>query len=107
MKKELTVHFKGIQAHAAGAAHLGHSALDAMLLTFQGINFLREHIPPGCQLDYTIIGSTGPVNIIHKSARARFVLNAPDMETLTMLNKRVFSIVKGATIMTKTKFTVE
>src|SRR5690606_30420272 len=41
--------FYGQAAHASAAPHLGRSALDAVELMNVGSNYLREHIPPGCQ----------------------------------------------------------
>ena len=37
--------FTGRAAHAAGAPHLGRSALDAVELMNVGVNYMREHMP--------------------------------------------------------------
>lgn len=41
----VTYHFTGVSAHAAGLAHIGRSALDAVELMNVGANYLREHVP--------------------------------------------------------------
>ena len=38
--------FHGVSAHAAIKPEKGRSALDALILAFQGIEFLREHVNP-------------------------------------------------------------
>ena len=45
------VTFHGKKAHAALKPEDGRSALDGLLMAFNGIEFLREHVPdgyPGC-----------------------------------------------------------
>ena len=51
--------FKGISAHAAGAPHLGRSALDAVELMDVGANYLREHIEPTDRIHYAITNTGG------------------------------------------------
>ncbi len=101
MKRELSVRFVGVGAHAAGAPEQGRSALDAMLLCFQGLSFLREHMPVGAQLAYRAVGNTGPCNIVHQSASCVITLDAraEDMDALTA---RVMKILDGACLMTET-----
>ncbi len=51
--------FKGVAAHASNAAHLGRSALDAVELMNDGVNFLREHMPQDCRVHYAITDAGG------------------------------------------------
>jgi aminobenzoyl-glutamate utilization protein B len=46
--------FHGVAAHAALAPERGRSALDAVMLTGNGIEFLREHVPSNSRIHYII-----------------------------------------------------
>ena len=51
-----TVTFHGKKAHAALKPEDGRSALDALLVAFQGVEFLREHVPEDTRMHYTLEG---------------------------------------------------
>lgn len=68
--------FHGKRAHAAIAPEKGRSALDALLLTFQGIEFLREHVPEDVRMHYTIVEAPGPANVIPEKAVGEFNLRS-------------------------------
>ena len=51
--------FKGRTSHAAGAPHLGRSALDAVELMNVGVNYLREHIIPEARVHYAVTNTGG------------------------------------------------
>src|SRR6185436_19150023 len=42
--------FRGVAAHAAFAPERGRSALDAVMLMGNGLEFLREHIPSNSRI---------------------------------------------------------
>ena len=44
--------FHGVSAHAAIKPEKGRSALDALILAFQGIEFLREHVNSDVKIHY-------------------------------------------------------
>lgn len=96
------VTFHGIPAHASGAPHLGRSALDAMMLTFHGLEIMREHVKDGCRIHYTVLESTGVSNIVHEKARAHVTLRSYDRRYLEDMVKRMENVVKGACLMTDT-----
>ena len=54
------VKFYGKRAHAALAPEKGRSAFDALLVAFNGIEFLREHVPDDTRMHYTVSGLPGP-----------------------------------------------
>ena len=56
---KFTVTFHGKKAHAALKPEAGRSALDALLLAFQAVEFLREHVPEDTRMHYTISQSPG------------------------------------------------
>ena len=52
---EIDFAFLGRASHAAGAPHLGRSALDAVELMNIGVNYMREHMPSTARIHYALI----------------------------------------------------
>lgn len=96
------VTFNGVGAHAALKPEQGRSALDAVLLTFQGIEFLREHVPDDVKMHYTILNAGGPANIVPKTAVAAVSLRSYSRPILDDVVNRVNRIFEGASMMTET-----
>lgn len=98
------VHFKGTSAHAAINPDLGRSALDALLLTFQGVEFLREHVREDTRMHYTVTDTYGlPANVVPDRAQGSFILRSYNTYTLEEIFKRFENIVRGAALMTDTE----
>lgn len=98
--------FDGTAAHAAGAPHLGRSALDAVELMNVGVQFLREHIPPHHGAHYAITdpGGVSP-NVVQAHARVLYMLRSDSVPNILKLAERVDDIAKGAALMTGTQVT--
>lgn len=94
------VTYHGKSAHAAGAPWLGRSAMDAMLLTFQGLEFLREHVKDGTRMHYSIKEAIGPSNVVPQKACAGFTLRSRNNDYLPELDARFHNVVNGACLMT-------
>jgi aminobenzoyl-glutamate utilization protein B len=95
--------FSGRAAHAAAAPHLGRSALDAVELMNVGVNYLREHMPPGARVHYAITDTGGIApNVVQAQARARHLVRAATLEEMWSLFSRVTDIARGAALMTGT-----
>lgn len=94
-----TVVYKGKKSHAAVAPENGRSAFDALLLAFQGIEFLREHVRDDVRMHYTISEVPGPENVIPSRAVGKFTLRSFSREYLNSLIERFRNIIKGASIM--------
>ncbi len=105
--KSYVVTFSGTGAHASSSPHEGRSALDAMILSFNGIEYLREHIKDGCRMHYTVLEATGPSNVVHERARALYTLRANDDDYLDEMKERFDRIMKGAALMTDTTFEIK
>ena len=96
--------FDGIAAHAAGAPHMGRSALDALELMNIGVQFLREHMPPSARIHYSIIDAGGiSPNVVQPHAEALYLIRAKTNDGVRDLYKRVLKIAEGAALMTETK----
>ncbi|SJZ76144.1 amidohydrolase [Cetobacterium ceti] len=102
-----TVKFHGTRAHAALAPEQGRSALDGIILLFQGIEFLREHIKDDTRIHYTITNGGGPANVVPKFAEAKFSLRSYDRVYLDSVIERFKKVVQGAALMTETTCEIE
>ena len=100
--------FKGISAHAAAAPHLGRSALDAAELFNVGIQYLREHIPDGCRMQYAYldVGGQAP-NVVQSSASLYYDFRAPKVSMVRELRPRIIRVAEGAAHMTETEMECE
>ena len=90
--------FKGKGAHAALAPEKGRSGLDALLIAFNGIEFLREHVPLDVRMHYTITELPGPMNVVPKKAVGEVALRSFSKETLNKVVLRFRDIIKGAAL---------
>ena len=96
--------FTGKSAHAAGAPHLGRSALDAVELMNVGVNYMREHMPDGARVHYAILDAGGIApNVVQGFAKVRYLIRAADLGELRPLVARVRKIADGAALMTETR----
>lgn len=98
--------FHGKMSHAAISPELGRSALDALLLTFNGIEFLREHVKDDTRIHYTINAPTGPANAVPVRAEGQFDLRSYNSIYLDQIIKRFENIIKGAALMTDTTYEI-
>jgi len=96
------VRFHGKSAHAAGSPWLGRSAMDAMLLTFQGLEFLREHIKDGSRIQYAIRQAIGPSNVVPQYAECLINVRSPENSYIPELLERMEKVCLGACMMTDT-----
>lgn len=101
------VTFHGKRAHAAIAPERGRSALDALLLAFQGIEFLREHVPDDVRMHYTIMETPGPANVVPAKAVGDFALRSFSKRELDELYERFENVIKGAALMAGVTYEIE
>lgn len=106
-RSSFKVTFYGKSAHAALKPEEGRSALDALLLTFQGVEFLREHVLEDTRMHYTILDAGGPSNVVPEKAVGSFSLRSYNSSYLKEVVERFEKIVKGASLMTETSYKIE
>ena len=94
------IEFRGKSAHAAAAPEEGINALDAVILTYNGINALRQHVTPDVRIHGIITHGGDAPNIVPDYAAARFYVRAATVPKLEALYARVVRIVEGAAQMT-------
>ncbi len=101
------VTFYGKEAHAAMNPEQGRSALDAILLSFHGIELLREHVLDDTRMHYTVLDAGGPTNVVPGKATAEYTLRSYNTSYLAQVVERFKKIIEGAALMTETTFTME
>ncbi|GFZ29537.1 amidohydrolase [Clostridium zeae] len=95
--------FYGKASHAAGAPEKGINALDAVLLTFNGINALRQHVTSDVRIHGIISDGGKAANIVPDKATAQFYVRAAKKKTLEEVVQKVNNVAKGAALMTGAK----
>jgi aminobenzoyl-glutamate utilization protein B len=94
--------FHGIAAHAAAGPERGRSALDAVMLMGNGLEFLREHIPSNSRVHYIITNGGAAPNIVPDSAEMYLYARNPSSVVLGNVWSRILKIAQGAALMTET-----
>ncbi len=103
----LTVTFHGKSAHAALKPEQGRSALDGLLLCFQGVEFFREHVREDTRMHYTILDAGGPANVVPERAQGEFIFRSYSSVHLDAILERFDDIAKGAALMSGTTVTLQ
>ena len=98
--------FHGVAAHAAMAPDRGRSALDAVMLMGNGIEFLREHVPSNTRIHYIIPKGGVAPNIVPDLAQMDLMARSPSNTTLKDVWGRIEKIAEGAALMTGTTLEV-
>lgn len=95
--------FHGVSSHAAGAPHLGRSALDAAELMSVGVNYLREHMESTERVHYAYIDAGGhSPNVVQAESRVKYLVRSTTGAKVRKLFDRVCNIARGAALMTGT-----
>ncbi|MCO7125199.1 M20 family metallopeptidase [Sporolactobacillus shoreicorticis] len=100
----VSIEFFGKPAHAAGAPEKGINALDAIILTFNGINALRQQLKEDIRIHGIITHGGDVPNVIPDYASAKFYLRAATRPELDEVKEKVLNIVKGAALATSTTY---
>jgi aminobenzoyl-glutamate utilization protein B len=99
--------FHGVAAHAAFAPDRGRSALDAVMLMGNGVEFMREHVPSSSRIHYIITKGGVAPNVVPDLAQIFLTARSPSGETLTDIWGRIQKIAQGAALMTQTTVDVK
>jgi amidohydrolase len=86
---EVQVIYHGRAAHASAMPHRGINALDALLLAYQAISNLRQHIRPNERIHGIITDGGQAPNIVPERAAGEFFVRAADEKALAALKPRV------------------
>ncbi len=92
----LKVEFFGKPSHAAAAPWEGVNALDAMLLTFNNINALRQQLKPDVRIHGIISKGGDAPNIIPEYTEGRFYVRAQQRIYLDEVVKKFYACGEAA-----------
>jgi aminobenzoyl-glutamate utilization protein B len=95
--------FTGLAAHASASPHQGRSALDAVELMSNGVNFMREHVKQDARIHYVITNGGGQPNVVPPEAEVWYYIRADKHADVEEYYEWVKEIADGAARMTRTK----
>jgi amidohydrolase len=99
--------FQGRAAHAASNPQDGVNALDAVMLTFTGINYLRQQLTDDVRIHGIVTEGGEAPNIIPDHCRALFYVRAAKKRIYEETFEKVQNCARGAALMTGAELTIE
>jgi amidohydrolase len=94
--QNLEIEFFGRAAHAAARPEAGINALEAMILSFNAVNSLRQHIEDRARIHGIITVGGEAANIVPAHTAGTFIVRAEDDSYLDELKVRVLNCFQGA-----------
>ncbi len=94
----VTIEFFGKAAHASSWPDHGVNALDAVILTFNAINALRQHVREDVRIHGIITHGGDAPNIVPAYAAADFYIRATDTPYATEVMQKVKACAEGAAL---------
>lgn len=98
--KRATFVFKGKAAHASSAPDEGISALDAVVLTFNATDMLREHVRDDVRIQGIIRKGGDAVNIVPDNAEAEFAVRSLSTASMEEVYERVVNCAEAGALAT-------
>jgi amidohydrolase len=96
----LEVEFFGKAVHAAAYPERGVNALEAMILAFNAVNSLRQHIEDSARIHGIITHGGEAANVVPSHSAATFLIRAMDNAYLDELKQKVLDCFEGAALAT-------
>jgi amidohydrolase len=96
----LEVEFFGREAHAAASPEQGINALAALILSFNAIDSLRQHIKSKARIHGIITDGGKAANIVPAYSAGNFLVRAEDTEYLEELKDKVLNCFTAAALAT-------
>ena len=97
---ELEIEYHGREAHAAAQPERGVNALEAMIIAFNSINSLRQHILRTARVHGVITDGGAAPNIVPGPTAASFLVRAEDDDYLEELKLKVAACFEAGSIAT-------
>lgn len=99
----IEVTFYGVSSHAAINPDQGRSAMDGLLLAFQGVEFMREHVKEDVRMHYTVADTCNiPANVVPNKVVGSFILRSYNVLVLENVYERFQKVIEGAALMSGT-----
>lgn len=102
----LDYEYFGKPAHAASCPEEGINALDSVILLFNGINALRQHVTDDIRIHGIITDGGYAPNIVPEYAKARFYIRANTIKAARSVAEKVKGIAEGAAMATGAKLKI-
>jgi amidohydrolase len=99
--------FYGKAAHAAAAPEKGINALDSVILLYNGLNALRQHVPKDVLIHGIISNGGAAPNIVPEYAEAEFYIRASKVKTMNNAIERAKKVAHAAADMTGATVEIE
>jgi amidohydrolase len=96
----LEVEFFGKESHAAASPEQGVNALEAMVISFNAINSLRQHIKGKARIHGIITDGGRAANIVPGHSAGSFLVRAEDAEYLEVLKGKVLDCFTAGAVAT-------
>ncbi len=103
---EVEVHYRGRASHASAMPEKGINALDALVIAYQAIGALRQHIGIRERIHGIITNGGQAPNIVPENAAGRFYVRAANANELAALKSRVESCFRAGAEATGAKLEV-
>jgi amidohydrolase len=91
----LYVEYFGKEAHASTRPESGINALDAVIVAYNAISALRQHIPDTARIHGVIVDGGKAPNVIPGHSAASFLVRASDEDYLEELKEKVISCFRA------------
>ena len=92
---ELGVEYFGRAAHAAARPEAGINALDALVIAYNGVSALRQHIRDSARIHGIITDGGQAVNVVPEHAAGTFLIRAEDDAYLEELKEKVLACFRA------------
>ncbi len=92
---ELSVQYFGRAAHAAARPEVGINALDALVIAYNSVSALRQHIRDSARIHGIITDGGQAVNVVPERAAGAFLLRAEDDDYLEELKEKVLACFRA------------
>ncbi|MGD9049471.1 MAG: M20 family metallopeptidase, partial [Anaerolineae bacterium] len=103
----VSIEFYGKPAHAAAEPDKGINALDAMVLAYNGINALRQHLRDDVRIHGIINHGGDAPNIVPEYTKASFIVRAADSPYAMEVLGKVRACAEGAALATGARLVFE
>jgi len=91
----LGVQYFGRAAHAAARPEAGINALDALIIAYNAISALRQHIRDSARIHGIITDGGQAVNVVPEHAAGTFLIRAEDDDYLAELEEKVLACFRA------------
>ena len=106
-RRQLRATYHGKAAHASASPFLGRNALDAVVLNYQAIGLLRQHLPPSDRIHGVVLEGGDRPSVIPERVTVEYYVRSAAPETLRDLSGRLEDIARGVALATGTAVEID